>query len=263
MDTAARGGERIDFKVGDGAAEMVRLLRPFGARGMTEKQATFDAAFARNASSYAALDRRYAGPNFRNLIRQLESLRRVAALWRRSGVSYEAVVYARPDLKFLDAIDADQVLAVPSKTILDPYWHRWSGLNDRVLVCSRDAAAVVAARIELARRPTPRARSSARSRSCNSSSKRTGSASATWRCGPSASAPTAPWPRTTCASSTARPRAGTSAGGGLPAPVAGAGAARRVGGEAEGRDDARSGGPARSGTAPGRADRVRCPPPVE
>ena len=66
------------------------------------------------------------------------------------STTYKAVVYARPDLKFLDAIDAGQVLAVPSKTILDPYWHRWSGLNDRVLVCSRDAAAVVAARIELA-----------------------------------------------------------------------------------------------------------------
>ena len=106
VDTAARGGERMDVTGGDGAAEMVKLLRPFGARGTTDKQATFDLAFARNASSYAALDRRYAGPNFRNLMRQLESLRRVAALWRRSGVPYEAVVYARPDLKFLDAIDA-------------------------------------------------------------------------------------------------------------------------------------------------------------
>ena len=150
VDTAARGGERMEVTVGDGAAEMVKLLRPFGARGITEKQATFDAAFALNSSYYAALDKRYAGPNFRNLIRQLESLRRVAALWRSSGAPYKAVVYARPDLKFLDAIDAGQVLAVPSKTILDPYWHRWSGLNDRVLVCSRDAAAVVAARIELA-----------------------------------------------------------------------------------------------------------------
>ena len=69
VDTAARGGERMEVAVGDGAAEMVKLLRPFGARGMTEKQATFDAAFARNASSYAALDRRcllYTSPSPRD-----------------------------------------------------------------------------------------------------------------------------------------------------------------------------------------------------
>lgn len=145
-DTAARGGERLETKI-DGAAEMVRLLRPFGARRYIERQDSFDAAFSKNASAYAALDKRYGGPNFRNLMRQLASLKRVSHLWRTSGHTYRAVIYARPDLRFLDPIDAGQVLSIKPRTLLVPYWHRWSGLNDRVIVAAPDAAAFVGDRL--------------------------------------------------------------------------------------------------------------------
>jgi len=150
-DTAARGGERLETKI-DGAAEMVRLLRPFGARGYIERQASFDAAFSKNASAYTALDKRYGGPNFVNLVRQLASLKRVTSLWRTSGQTYRAVIYARPDLRFLDPIDAGQVLAIKPRTLLVPYWHRWSGLNDRIIVVAPDAAAFVGDRLALAPR---------------------------------------------------------------------------------------------------------------
>lgn len=150
-DTAARGGERLEMKI-DGAAEMVRLLRPFGARGYIERQASFDTAFSKNASAYAALDKRYAGPNFVNLVRQLASLKRVSLLWRTSGHAYRAVIYVRPDLRFLDPIDAGQVLGIKPRTLLVPYWHRWSGLNDRIVVAAPDAAGPVGDRLALAPR---------------------------------------------------------------------------------------------------------------
>ncbi|KAH8046052.1 hypothetical protein JL722_13889 [Aureococcus anophagefferens] len=110
---------------------MRALLGDLVAKSAVTDQAAFDAAS--NASYYKTLDRRYGGPNFVNLMRQLESLRRVTALWRSMGAHaethYAAVIYARPDLLFLDD---------------------WSGLNDRVAIGRPRAAAAFGNRIELA-----------------------------------------------------------------------------------------------------------------
>ncbi|KAH8069591.1 hypothetical protein JL720_11888 [Aureococcus anophagefferens] len=53
-------------------------------------------------------------------MRQLESLRRVTALWRSMGAHaethYAAVIYARPDLLFLDDANATQALTLRRTT---------------------------------------------------------------------------------------------------------------------------------------------------
>ena len=148
VDTAAAGGEREAVAIG-GADEMRRLLEPRGLRSMeVGDQAAFDRAA--NGSYYEALDRRYAGPNFRNLLRQLESLRRADAL-RVAGGPHDAVVYARPDLLFLDDANVTRLLNLPEGILLSPYWHRWSGLNDRVAAAAPATASLVARRVELAR----------------------------------------------------------------------------------------------------------------
>ena len=150
-DTGKAGGEREAVRIG-GAAEMRALLGDLVAKAAVTDQAAFDAAS--NASYYKSLDRRYGGPNFVNLMRQLESLRRVTALWRSMGAHaethYAAVIYARPDLLFLDDLNATQALTLRENDFLTPYWHQWSGLNDRVAIGRPRAAAAFGNRIELA-----------------------------------------------------------------------------------------------------------------
>ncbi|KAH8058407.1 hypothetical protein JL722_6270 [Aureococcus anophagefferens] len=150
-DTGKAGGEREAVRIG-GAAEMRALLGDLVAKSAVTDQAAFDAAS--NASYYKTLDRRYGGPNFVNLMRQLESLRRVTALWRSMGAHaethYAAVIYARPDLLFLDDVNATQALTLRENDFLTPYWHQWSGLNDRVAIGRPRAAAAFGNRIELA-----------------------------------------------------------------------------------------------------------------
>lgn len=75
---------------------MRALLEPLGVlKGVSvTDQDDFDASSA-NRSFYEALDKRYAGPNFRNLLRQLESLRRVGALWRAARVLVTARLRSR------------------------------------------------------------------------------------------------------------------------------------------------------------------------
>ena len=100
-DTGRAGGERSAVRAIGGAREMAALLDPTGlvrGRGVSD-QAAFDDAIRPNITAYARRDHRYAGANVRNLLRQLESLRRVGALWRAASAPYASILYIRPDMR--------------------------------------------------------------------------------------------------------------------------------------------------------------------
>jgi hypothetical protein len=93
------------------------------------------------------------GATHRNLINQYRSQLKVMQLIRDSeGDNLDAVLFARPDLEYLDPLPARVALGmVQSGTfdILTPAWHRWGGLNDRIALCNPRAAMAYASRLSL------------------------------------------------------------------------------------------------------------------
>lgn len=139
----SHNGER-DLTLG-GPWEMARAFRDTLCRYAVGDQDLFDVRS--NLSAWRQLDHRYKGPNFRNMARQLESLRQVTQLWkleadvRSDGTDYyRAVLYIRPDLLILDKIDVNQLLKLQPGTFLTPYWHQFSGLNDRLVAGTQSVA---------------------------------------------------------------------------------------------------------------------------
>lgn len=143
-----------------GAREMVALLKP-RAWAVTS-QDEFDASL--NISDYRHIGltmvgrrrvnkHRYYYPKetVRNLMRQLNSIRHVTALWATQSHAYKAIILTRPDLIYLDDIDVDRLLGLEPDKLLVPYWHSYHGLNDRVSVAGPRFAAQYGARIDLAK----------------------------------------------------------------------------------------------------------------
>ncbi|KAJ1454855.1 hypothetical protein M885DRAFT_521130 [Pelagophyceae sp. CCMP2097] len=138
------------------AQEELRLLNSSGLRGYA---ITDQVRWARDAdlAQLMGLDKRYAGANMQNMLRQLGSLKLVTQLWQAQAsvggdAYYDAVLYIRPDLKVLDKVDVDQLLALKPSELLTPYWHQWSGLNDRVAFAGVFAAAAFGLRYDAVQR---------------------------------------------------------------------------------------------------------------
>ena len=101
-----------------------------------------------------------------NLLRQLNSLRHVTALWSgRMGAdgaplapaaavsaAYDAVAYLRPDLLYVDELDVDRLLALKRDAVLTPSWQTWHGMNDRFAFAPPLMAARFGNRIALVKR---------------------------------------------------------------------------------------------------------------
>ncbi|KAG8462051.1 hypothetical protein KFE25_011501 [Diacronema lutheri] len=83
----------------------------------------------------------------RNLLCQLYSLMRVTRLWLPRAHLLHAVIYLRPDLQVLDPIDVVALAGVQDRELYVPFWHCWSGLNDRFAFARPSAAAVYGQRL--------------------------------------------------------------------------------------------------------------------
>lgn len=94
-----------------------------------------------------------SGATHRNVLHQYRSLKLVMRLIERyEGDAVDGVVFARPDLYYLDRLPVADVLSIIQKEqfdLLTPTWHRWGGLNDRLAFCSWRAAKVYASRYDL------------------------------------------------------------------------------------------------------------------
>mmetsp|Transcript_67534 Transcript_67534/g.152834 ORF Transcript_67534/g.152834 Transcript_67534/m.152834 type:complete len:207 (+) Transcript_67534:594-1214(+) len=79
----------------------------------------------------------------RNVFRQLNSLMEVTKLWDaysrelQGGAAldeeyYRAVVYLRPDLRYIGCLEAPKLLALGNEHFMTPSWSTWGGCNDRM-----------------------------------------------------------------------------------------------------------------------------------
>lgn len=89
----------------------------------------------------------------RNLINQYRSLHAVMQIIQNiDGDEVDAVLFARPDLEYLNPLISADVLPKVldgNFDLLTPAWHRWGGLNDRVCLCDLHAAKIYANRISI------------------------------------------------------------------------------------------------------------------
>jgi hypothetical protein len=69
-----------------------------------------------------------------NLIRMLYSLKKVTSLWKDSAYLYDAVLYLRPDVKFLYPLDVTWFSRVSENQILVPTFHCVDSWNDRFAI---------------------------------------------------------------------------------------------------------------------------------
>jgi hypothetical protein len=93
------------------------------------------------------------GDNFgslRNLMHQLQSLKRVTELVRRTDP--DIVVFARPDLQYHDSVplSACRLAAKFSSLCVVPIWNWWAGLNDRFAICGKAAYQAYGNRVDRA-----------------------------------------------------------------------------------------------------------------
>jgi hypothetical protein len=77
-----------------------------------------------------------------NHIRALYSLKRVTELWSASGKEYDAVMYCRPDVRYINPIDPAWLSLVPNGCILMPDFHLTEGCNDRFAIGKPDVMKV-------------------------------------------------------------------------------------------------------------------------
>lgn len=111
--------------------EQWKLLEPGPGRWRVEDQAAFDAR-----TDFAAFQAR--GDPWRNnfvslhnFIRALHSLSQVTRLLQRSGRRYDAVVFLRPDVRYVTPLNVTLLRGVRDGEYLSPDFHQWSGCNDR------------------------------------------------------------------------------------------------------------------------------------
>tara|TARA_B100000424_G_scaffold236520_1_gene201497 strand:+ start:847 stop:1614 length:768 start_codon:yes stop_codon:yes gene_type:complete len=86
--------------------------------------------------------------SLRNLIRQLNSLKKVFSLIENKK-NYDSYIFCRPDLRFLNEIDIKYILSSKNENvIITPYWQKCGGCNDRFAIGSLNSIKYYANRID-------------------------------------------------------------------------------------------------------------------
>lgn len=88
--------------------------------------------------------------SLRNLMHQLQSLKRATALIERTDP--DVVVFARPDLQYHDSVplSACRLAARFPSLCVVPIWHWWAGYNDRFSICGKAAYRAYGNRVDRA-----------------------------------------------------------------------------------------------------------------
>ena len=94
----------------------------------------------------------YWGDNFsslKNLIRQLNSLKKVFSLIENKNNEYDSFIFIRPDLKIISKIDIGNILETKNENVIATCnFSKWRGLNDRVAIGSYNSIKKYANRID-------------------------------------------------------------------------------------------------------------------
>lgn len=85
-----------------------------------------------------------------NLIRQLNSLKKVWSLCHDKNNKYDCYLFLRPDIKYLNKINTDYVnnIVKNNNLIYTPEWLKSGGLNDRFALCDYNSAKIYSNRID-------------------------------------------------------------------------------------------------------------------
>lgn len=85
-----------------------------------------------------------------NLIRQLNSLKKVWLLCHDKNNKYDCYLFLRPDIKYLNKINIDYVnnIVKNNNLIYTPEWLKSGGLNDRIALCDYNSAKIYSNRID-------------------------------------------------------------------------------------------------------------------
>jgi hypothetical protein len=88
--------------------------------------------------------------SLRNLMHQLQSLKRATALARQTDP--DLVVFVRPDLLYHDdmSLSPCRFAARFPRTCIVPIWNWWAGFNDRLAICGKDAYEAYGTRLDRA-----------------------------------------------------------------------------------------------------------------
>tara|TARA_B100000886_G_scaffold317088_1_gene256122 strand:- start:2407 stop:3147 length:741 start_codon:yes stop_codon:yes gene_type:complete len=94
----------------------------------------------------------YWGDNFsslKNLIRQLNSLKKVFSLIENKNNEYDSFIFIRPDLKIISKIDIDNILETKNENVIATCnFSKWRGLNDRAAIGNYNSIKKYANRID-------------------------------------------------------------------------------------------------------------------
>jgi hypothetical protein len=85
-----------------------------------------------------------------NHIRALYSLEKVTELWTGVSVEYDAVLYCRPDVRYVCTLSSIWIKMLPQKTILMPDFHLVDGCNDRFAIGKPDVMRAYGMRLSTA-----------------------------------------------------------------------------------------------------------------
>lgn len=143
-----RSGERVQSFENRGV-ELVRYDSVIVESQCDAKVMDAFAVFARHDLQCSDL----SGATHRNLLHQFRSLSAVFELIERCEEgTVDAVLFARPDLHYLDrfpVVEAMSAIQENRYDLLTPQWHQWGGLNDRIGFCNWKAARVYANRLSM------------------------------------------------------------------------------------------------------------------
>lgn len=120
--------------------EEYQLLNP--TKYIIDNQDEFDNSFDYNSIYKYGDIWKTNFQNIRNLMRQLNSLKRVTELCLSQDIEYECYLYVRADLLYHDPLDItllQKVATSESPIYISPSWAKYGGLNDRFGIGNREA----------------------------------------------------------------------------------------------------------------------------
>lgn len=112
-------------------------------------QNKFDKNFDWNKSiKYKFIENNYN--THQNAIRQLYSVKKVTQMWENNNVKYDYYLYLRPDLIYINKLDVKFILnnLINNNCLGTPYWHKWSGLNDRIYMGNKNIISIFGNRLD-------------------------------------------------------------------------------------------------------------------
>jgi len=99
---------------------------------------------------------RFSYQTLQNAIRSLYSVKSVTKMWQNQDIKYDYYIYIRPDLLYINKINIKLIIGnfISSNTLQTPFWHKRSGLNDRIYMGKENEISIIGNRLDYAKEYT-------------------------------------------------------------------------------------------------------------